>query len=377
MSGGGDGAIIDFSDPEVGARLGAQIHAEAMGLDADAWEASRAGGPAAETVVPLPIIRISDVADPGPVCWLILGLWVCGAFGIVGAEPKSYKSMLTAWLALHVALGLRVFDRAVSKGRVLMLSVEGGAALLKQRLARMAKACGASLADADLYAIDVASLHLDDPAELARLVATVRDFKPALLVLDPLRDLHGGDEDDAGDMARLIDPLRVLTVETGAAVMLVHHMGKAGEATKQRRPGQRLRGSSALHGAVDCALYLSPMGEGPHKVVTVTAEHRAAPSPEPFTLALKEAGDAMWLQPVEEEDMERKDEEAVLAAVDAAKGPMVKRELRLASKINVRRADAAIARLLAKGELVSRDDVTSGASGRKHVREVLVRPARD
>ena len=181
-------------------------------------------------------------------------------------------------------------------------------------------------------------------------------------MLDPLRDLHAGDENDAGDMARLIDPLRTITVETSAAVMLVHHMGKAGEAPKLRRSGQRMRGSSALHGAIDSALYLSVMGEGPHRVVTVTAEHRAATSPEPFTLALKEAGEALWLELVTEENMERKDEAAVLAAVDAAVQVMVRRELRVACSINVRKADAAIKRLLESGELVTRDEVVTGGT---------------
>ena len=56
------------------------------------------------------------------------------------------------------------------------------------------------------------------------------------------------------------------------AVMVVHHMGKVGDGKGAKRGGQRLRGSSALHGATDSALYLATEGEG---------ESRNRPDPHP------------------------------------------------------------------------------------------------
>jgi hypothetical protein len=78
-----------------------------------------------------------------------------------------------------------------------------------------------------------------------------------MLVLDPLRDLHTAEENSSTEMAEVTSALRALRTVLGAAVVFVHHSGKAGPASQVRRGGQMMRGSSVLHGAVDGGLYLS------------------------------------------------------------------------------------------------------------------------
>lgn len=238
---------------------------------------------------PLPLVRVRDLVDPGPTKWIVEQLWTEAAFGIVGAEPKSWKSWLTLYLGICVASGTRAFNRfEVQQGPVAVFSAEGGQGLLRQRAELLCNAMKQPIPD-DLFAIDVPVLRLDDPTTSARILSTVQGQGVRLLILDPLRELHGGDENDAADIARLLEPLRGLQRE-GCACMLVHHLGKRSEGRSSRAPqrgGQRLRGSSALHGAVDSALYLETEGEGEKKRVTVQAEHRAAVEPAPFTLRLR------------------------------------------------------------------------------------------
>jgi len=272
---------------------------------------------------PPPMVRIADVVDPGRPRWLVEGLWVSGAFGIVGAEPKSWKSMLTAWIGVHVAAGRPMWGRAVEQGRVLMLSVAGGPPLLRSRVARMCAAIEVRFGDLDLHAIDEPMMRLDEPAQMDRLAATVRELRPVLLVLDPLRDIHSLDENDAQLVTALLAPLRTLAVEERCAVMVVHHMAKLGDATSRRRSGQRLRGSSALHRAVDSALYLQPSGDGPDRTVTVEVEHRAAAPVEPFGMRLREAGEALWLEVAEAKTDDTETERAV-AAREAARAKILR-----------------------------------------------------
>lgn len=249
-----------------------------------------------------PVKHIWDVPEPGPLEWLIKDLWTAGGFGWVGGEPKERKSWLTLYLALCVASGRPAFDRwEVQRGPVLIFSAEGGVGLVRRRTGLIARAMGLAIGDVaalDLRVIDIPVLHLDKEEHRQRFLHVVDQVKPVLIVLDPLRELHTADENDSAVIAALLAPLRILRASHGAAVMLVHHMKKAGENKSGVRGGQRLRGSSALHGANDCALYLDGEGAGKDRRVTVNVELRAAEEPEPFIFQLKShsfpEGDAVW-----------------------------------------------------------------------------------
>lgn len=276
--------------------------------------------PAPGQVRALPTIRIGKIPNPGAPKWLVDTLWTEGAFGFVGAEPKAWKSFLTLEVAICVAAGRKVFGKYdVKQGRVLLFTAEGGKGLARYRAGMMCVAHGLNIDDLDLEIIDVDTLHIDDPEKAAALLATVEARRPALLVLDPLREMHVGDENDAAVIAGLLGPLRTMQARFQCAVMLVHHMAKMGLETKSRRGGQRLRGSSALHGATDSALYLLTSGEGAEKRIRVTPEHRGMAEPEPFSLALREKdtpeGKALWLELVEVEDNQ---EEIALATREKA-----------------------------------------------------------
>jgi hypothetical protein len=309
-----------------------------------------------------PTVRIAEVKDDGPVKWLVKDLWMEQGVGIIGGEPKSYKSFVSAQVAVCVAAGKPIFGKyETTKGGVLMFNAEDRPQMTRQRIDKMCCALDLKLSDLDVSLINVPQLRLDDQTQIKALSSTVAHIKPSLLILDPLRDLHGLDENDAQIVAALLSPLRVIQREHGCAVMLVHHMAKVSET--KRRAGQRLRGSSVLHGWVDSALYLE------HKdgAIQVEIEHRAAPAPENFRFTLENAetptGSALWLElhTTEEEDTEQREKEeaadnCVIAAVSTSKSPMTLRDIRKACKQRGAVTDAAVRRLCDSEMLV--DDVT-------------------
>jgi hypothetical protein len=201
----------------------------------------------------------------GPTPWLVDGICTEQAVMVIGGEPKTAKTWAALELAIAVAtdtpfVGEFKVREANGRGAFLFLC-EDNPRSVQNRLRSMIKGRGPVLAGwgQRLAVKALGSMRIDDVAALARYVATVRRaaFRPALVVFDPLRDLHQNNEDSSTEMAGVYKALRALRTVLGCAVVFVHHSGKATADGEKRRGGQKLRGSSALHGAVDAGLYLT------------------------------------------------------------------------------------------------------------------------
>ena len=152
-------------------------------------------------------------------------------------------------------------------------------------------AAGIGLRDLDVHVITAPTLRLDLSADRDRLERTIADLAPGLLVLDPFVRLHRIDENASGEVAPLLAYLRELQRRYHLAVLLVHHAKKSGG---RLRAGQALRGSSEFHAWGDSNLYLRR--DGPK--LTLTIEHRAAPSTPAIDLELVSRNEALALQVV-------------------------------------------------------------------------------
>jgi hypothetical protein len=195
-----------------------------------------------------------------PVPWLVRDLILEGGVAVIGAEPKSAKS----WLALEVAIGVATASPvcgqfAARKGRAMYFFAEDAGSSVQNRI----RALGAGRGDLANLAVQprgkFVDLRSDD--DLGWLIASVRHHGGAdLLVLDPLRDLHSAEEDSSDEMSQVMRRLRLLGELLGCTVLVAHHTSKTSGDTAKRRPGQRMRGSSAIHGAIDSGIYLSNLG---------------------------------------------------------------------------------------------------------------------
>ena len=196
----------------------------------------------------LPTVRAALLAEPerGVQPWLVEGLWMREAVGIIGGEPKCGKSFLALDLAVAVAAGTPCLRRFPVRqiGPVLLYAAEDAAPIVRRRLEGIAHAAGADLKTLDIHVITVPSLRLDRKKDCQALRATVAHLRPALLVLDPFVRLHAIDENAAGEVAPLLGFLRSLQRDHHTAVALVHHARKG---AGHERGGQALRGSSELH----------------------------------------------------------------------------------------------------------------------------------
>lgn len=283
--------------------------------------------------------------------WLVTDLWSEQAVGIIGGEPKCCKSFLALDLAVSVAAGTPCLRRfpVSRKGRVLLYAAEDALHIVRQRLEGICAAAGHSLADLDVHVITAPTVRLDLAADRQALDQTVAKLAPRLLVLDPFVRLHRIDENASGEVAPLLAYLRELQRRHGVAVIVVHHAKKgAGRA----RAGQALRGSSEFHAWGDSNLYLRRKGSQ----LTLSTEHRAAPSRDHIPLQLTQSGSALALtvleRPIAQPDTPPTPIEQVRQALAQLQEPSSVQQLQKLCGIRTANVCSALAELSAKGEVV-------------------------
>lgn len=98
-----------------------------------------------------------------------------------------------------------------------------------------------------------------EPDEVAFSSRTLRGT--SLIVIDTLRSVHGFEEKDNTEMQHVVNLLRYVANETGAAVLALHHFNKSNPGERDRVTLERVRGASALPAGVDAVYALSPKGE--------------------------------------------------------------------------------------------------------------------
>jgi len=301
---------------------------------------------------PLPVQRASQLASSGPQTqWLVEELWTEQAVGILGGEPKCCKSFLALDVALSVASGaacLRQFP-VRRRGPVLLFPAEDSLAVVRQRLEGIAAAAQVPFASLPVQVITAPSLRLDTPTDRHRLSHTVQQQRPILLILDPLIRLHRVDENDATQIAALLSYLREIQRQFQLAVMLVHHARKDSHSS---RPGQALRGSSELHGWGDSNLYLRRKGSQ----LTLSTEHRAAPSRDHIPLQLTESGTTLALtvaqRPTVEPDTPPTPLERVRQALAQLHEPVPVQQLQKLCAMRTATVCSVLAQLSTQGEVV-------------------------
>lgn len=298
---------------------------------------------------------LADRHAPEP-CLIEPGLLPSQGILFIGGEPKAGKSLLAANLALALASG---GDHAgfnvPSPRRVLICQFELPTPQFALRLATMRKLIG-NRADSNLFVDTRVSGHLlSSKAGLDHFLQSSRSAKAEVLVIDPLYSAHDQDENDTRAMAALCQSLLRLRDDSGAALIIIHHIRKS---AGRYELGSAFRGSSALHAVGDSYLLLArPSAEIP--AVELRFQFRyAAPLPS-RTLALDPA--SLWFSPsgapAATPAARRKAEPADVAAALAAAGSAVpftqlRQHVIQSAQCSKRTADLAIRRARDEGFIV-------------------------
>jgi RecA-family ATPase len=200
------------------------------------------------------------LATEGTASPLVIGRGVLPQHGkcILAGEPKSNKSWVVMNMAVALATGTPVFNAKYKSGmpvlpvteavRVLYCEQEMGQYGTRRRLLQMFPEAP-PLMPLYIKTRDM-DMRLDTPEGRVVIAGQIEEVKPQVLILDPMAQFHLSDENSAQHMSAVIRVLDRWVEEYGLSIILVHHVSKQNEE-HPRKGGARIRGSSAIFGAID------------------------------------------------------------------------------------------------------------------------------
>lgn len=191
--------------------------------------------------------------------WVIPGLLLRGTVTLLTGAGASGKSSVTTSLAVAGAAGAPIGRfRPAAPFRTLIFNAEEDRDEQRRRIAAAATALGVAI-DRAAEAITRAG-----PAETALLFEVLTDrgtvqatrafaalcdlvaeVKPDVIALDPLVELHSADENANVALRAVVARLRTVAQVANAAVFVIHHARKGGQAGDQ----DSARGASAIASA--------------------------------------------------------------------------------------------------------------------------------
>ena len=240
----------------------------------------------APRVRPLEVYALGDFLDldveTDPV--IAEGILDLDGMLLIAGPTEVGKSYFVLQLALELASGAPFLGRWTVERpfKVLLVQAEIGRQRFQTRLRKLQRTY--PTADHNLWVATSYSLRLDTDQGREQLSVFLDVHGIEVLILDPMRPFHEGDENSSQDMERFFGQLKLQQEEWGIAVIITHHERKAsqdGWGGVNSKGKQDARGSSLITDRPDTVLRLSKKGEA----VTVTfeklrnAEEVAKPSP--------------------------------------------------------------------------------------------------
>ncbi len=210
-------------------------------------------------------------AESKPPEWVVSDVLPVGLTILSGPPKKAFKSLQTILLASLCARwpvrALPPWMRCVRGGPSLLLSYEADAGVIKHIIE---KDLQLETEPGNLYiAHDPFKFQLDDPHTANQMLDYMDEKDPILVVMDPFRNMHSGDENDSGNVIGLLSPLVQWGHQHGASILMVHHVNKPAEG-KDGSSFYAMRGSSALPGLADGLITIENTKEDGEIIINAT-----------------------------------------------------------------------------------------------------------
>jgi hypothetical protein len=168
--------------------------------------------------------------------------------GLISGAPGVGKTNLLLSLGRCLAEGSTFLGLPVPQPRrALYLALEGSKRGLRKRMAKIWD--GVPTDVRSRFHLAHLQLNVGDDGDMERLHALLDDVRPDVLIIDPLRDAHSGDENSSQDVKALTEVLDGIIARHHCALLAAHHERKRSPLARREAVGtDRVRGSTALTG---------------------------------------------------------------------------------------------------------------------------------
>lgn len=181
---------------------------------------------------PWKIIPAGELAKLPKAKWLIPNVIPENSFSVLYGAPGAYKSFTALDWSLHV-----------SQSRKVIYTIYEGLSGYWQRIKAWSEHNVMTYGNLHMCIGDLAIMDLN---QLNEFIAQLKNFSPAMVVIDTLaRAMTGMDENSSRDMGNFIAACEKIRQEVNCTVLLVHHTNKGGYDE---------RGSIALRGSADAMI---------------------------------------------------------------------------------------------------------------------------
>lgn len=226
--------------------------------------------------------------EPKVTSWILEGIIPQGVALMLGGEMKSLKTMFVFDIAIAVATGGKFLNKFQANGKqiVLVYSPESGKDKIYRRLHQLCWGHGLNPKDVSpsIIIITPQDINLNDSTDLKRFKRTIEEYRPNLIILDPLINLHRGLDENSAEIKPLLDNIRSLLTCENMSLLLCHHLNKS-HANHSAQHG--LRGHGSIGGWNDGLITISKCGEAWDSLRRVSIDHKDEEGPEPFGFCLR------------------------------------------------------------------------------------------
>mgnify|MGYP001579728663 CR=1 FL=1 len=218
--------------------------------------------------------------------WLIKDLIPLPSMTAMSGNPGNFKTWITIALAQSIAEGQPFLGHfPVKQGSVLIVDEEDHMRHIKKRLLQLNVS-----SQLPIFYISQECIKIDETESYNSLRKLINDKNISLIILDSLVRIHTREENDAKQMAFVMNKFMLL-IKDGISVLFTHHHRKQA-AWGPNNASQSLRGSSDILAAVDCHLTIEKVKEE-NSLIIRQEKLRTAPTIDPFSVTIESQPESM------------------------------------------------------------------------------------